>query len=266
MLEADGRSRVSQARPAGPGARPQSASTPDGAARLERILNASNDGYWEWELQSDTAWVSPRYSEIVGLPAPDGFLPVAALRAAIHPDDLASLVEKTSRVIASPIHGDSYQIEHRWLRPDGQEVWVDARATVTARAPDGRATQISGAITDITTRKHSEDVLRRFELISENTRDIILFLRRDDGRILGVNAAAVVAYGYTEDELLRMTIRDLRAPTTLPLVPEEMQRADVETILFETVHRRKDGSTFPAEVSSRGSTIGGVRTLISIIR
>ncbi|MCK7504449.1 MAG: PAS domain S-box protein [Desulfobacterales bacterium] len=39
-----------------------------------------------------------------------------------------------------------------------------------------------------------------------------------------------------------------------------------EGILFETVHRRKDGTAFPVEISSRGATIRGVRTLISIGR
>jgi two-component system cell cycle sensor histidine kinase/response regulator CckA len=112
----------------------------------------------------------------------------------------------------------------------------------------------------------SQDALRRFELISEYTRDIILFLRRDGGGILDVNAAAVGAYGYTREELLSMSVLDLRAHNTLPLVQSEMERADSETILFETTHRRKDGTTFPVEVSSRGATVGGVRTLISIVR
>jgi PAS domain S-box-containing protein len=45
-----------------------------------------------------------------------------------------------------------------------------------------------------------------------------------------------------------------------------MAEADVQGILFETVHRRKDGSTFAVEVSSRGASIADGRTLISVIR
>jgi PAS domain S-box-containing protein len=45
-----------------------------------------------------------------------------------------------------------------------------------------------------------------------------------------------------------------------------MAQANAGGILFETTHRRKDGSTFPVEVSSQGATIGGVRALISIVR
>jgi PAS domain S-box-containing protein len=119
---------------------------------------------------------------------------------------------------------------------------------------------------DITERKKAEEYLRRFELLSEHSRDIILFMGREDGRILEANAAAVRAYGYSREELLSLTIRDLRARDTLGLTAEQMAQADARGILFETNHRRKDGSIFPVEVSSQGAKIGGARTLISIIR
>ena len=45
-----------------------------------------------------------------------------------------------------------------------------------------------------------------------------------------------------------------------------MEEAESRGILFETFHRRKDGSIFPVEVSSRGETIEGARTLISVVR
>ncbi|MGD0661053.1 MAG: PAS domain S-box protein [Syntrophorhabdales bacterium] len=50
------------------------------------------------------------------------------------------------------------------------------------------------------------------------------------------------------------------------LTAAQMAQADSGGILFETIHRRKDGSTFPVEVSSQGATIDGTRMLISVIR
>lgn len=113
---------------------------------------------------------------------------------------------------------------------------------------------------------HTEDMLRRYELLARHTRDKVLFLRYNDGRILEANDAACTGYGYSRNELLEMTIFDLRAPGTETNVQEQMLQADEEGVLFETVHRRKDGTTFPVEVSSQGATIGGVRTLISVVR
>ena len=120
--------------------------------------------------------------------------------------------------------------------------------------------------TDITERKRAEETLRRYELLAGNSRDIILFMRCDDGRIMEANDAAVSAYGYDHEELMAMTVRDLRATDTLDVTAEQMTEADAHGILFETIHCRRDGSLFPVEVSSRGATIGGTRILISVIR
>jgi len=119
---------------------------------------------------------------------------------------------------------------------------------------------------DITQRKQAEDILLRYELLASYSRDIILFMRLADGRILEANAAATKAYGYSRAEMLNLTVFDLRAPHTKKLTPEQMAEADGKGALFQTVHRRRDGSTFPVEVSSRGATIGGSRTLVSVVR
>ena len=130
----------------------------------------------------------------------------------------------------------------------------------------GTVRQCRVAVIDITRRRQAEEVLRRYELLSHNSWDIVLFMSHDDGRILEANAAAVNTYGYSRDELLRLTINDLREAGTRGLIVGQMAQADAGGILFETVHRRKDGSTFPVEVSSQGALIGGTRTLVSVIR
>ena len=131
---------------------------------------------------------------------------------------------------------------------------------------DGTCDKVLGISTDITERKQVEEKLRRYELLAANTRDIVLFIRRDDGRIIEANTAATKAYGYSREEFLTLHIQDLRADKTKELTADQMAEADVKGILFETVHQRKDGSTFPVEVSSQGATIGDTRTLISVIR
>jgi PAS domain S-box-containing protein len=98
----------------------------------------------------------------------------------------------------------------------------------------------------------------------EHARDIILVIDADDGRIIDANSAAERAYGYGRDELLAMTIYDLRPDPAI--VTQQMRIADAQGILFDTLHKRRDGSTFPVEVSSRGETMSGRRCLFSIIR
>jgi two-component system, cell cycle sensor histidine kinase and response regulator CckA len=130
----------------------------------------------------------------------------------------------------------------------------------------GRTQHLLWEFRDITDRKQAEEARLRYELLASQGRDIVLFIRRDDGRILDGNAAAIAAYGYRREELLSLAITDLRASETRPLAKQQLAAADRTGLRFETVHRRKDGSTFPVEVNSDGATLGGVRLLMSVIR
>ncbi len=111
----------------------------------------------------------------------------------------------------------------------------------------------------------TEDASARYRLLFEQSRDIILFIRRD-GRIVDANPAAVAVYGYDRATLTTLSIADLRDPATVGDLAALMRRADEEGVLFETRHRRCDGSTFPVEVSSLGVDLGGERLLLSIVR
>ncbi|HJV33464.1 PocR ligand-binding domain-containing protein [Geomonas sp.] len=114
--------------------------------------------------------------------------------------------------------------------------------------------------------KTAEEIQRRYELLAQNSRDIILFVGRDDGRIIEANAAAVKSYGYSHEELLSLTIGDLRGAGGTQEITAQMEEADSGGLSFETVHLRKDGSSFPVEVSSQAATIGETRLLISVVR
>jgi PAS domain S-box-containing protein len=151
------------------------------------------------------------------------------------------------------------------VRKDGTHILVSFNGRI-GRDLQGNFRQTHCVFQDITERKRAEETLRRYELLAKHSREIILFMRRDDGHILEANAAAVAAYGYSREELLEKTVLDLRAPETHGLFVGQIADADHRGILFETVHRRKDGTTFPVEVSSRGATIGGIRTLVSMVR
>lgn len=168
------------------------------------------------------------------------------------------LQERINRVLAGQPVEES--VSYGVLTRDARKIWVELEIKLKDR------TSALVVARDVTERKRAEEALRRFEVIAENSRDIVLFMRRDDGRLLEVNAAAENAYGYSRKELLLLSIHDLRATETQALAIGQMAEADVHGILFETIHRRKDGSTFSVEVSSQGATVGGVRMLISVVR
>jgi len=108
--------------------------------------------------------------------------------------------------------------------------------------------------------------LRRLALLAENAHDILLMFD-DDGRIVEANAAAVAAYGWTREELLRLRVQDLRAKDASDVLDGKFLRTRAgERFVFESTHRRPDGTRFPVEVSTASVEIDGQRWVLSIVR
>ncbi|EHQ90136.1 PocR ligand-binding domain-containing protein [Desulfosporosinus youngiae] len=123
----------------------------------------------------------------------------------------------------------------------------------------------AGVGIDITEWKQLNERLHKYQVLAEKSKDPMLFVDKQ-GNILEVNNAAAETYGYTYAELLSMTIYDLRHCSESAEIAEQMELADKEGILFDTVHYLKDGTSINVEVSSQGTMLGGRRVLLSIVR
>ncbi|MBS3971261.1 MAG: PAS domain S-box protein [Clostridia bacterium] len=161
------------------------------------------------------------------------------------------------------ISGKEWRGEFLNRKKDGGLYWEQASISSIINS-QGEITHFVAVKEDITERKHSEELLKRYQLLSNHARDIILFIA-SDGKILEANKAAVQAYGYKYEELLKLKIQDLRCDDDA-FIKSQMQGASEKGILMETVHRRKDGTTFPVEVSSQGMVCGDDHILLSIVR
>jgi PAS domain S-box-containing protein len=168
-----------------------------------------------------------------------------------------------TRILMEPEKYRSCEFET--VRRDGRRAWI-AWTNRVLHDDNGEMAGILSVGNDLTYRRRAEEIARRYQLLFDNSRDIILFMRHPDGSILEANNAAALAYGYRREELLGMNIRVLRAQGSLENLDAQMERAFRDGILFETVHRRCDGSEFPVEESSRGATLATDNVIFSIIR
>jgi len=106
---------------------------------------------------------------------------------------------------------------------------------------------------------------QNFELLSRHANDIVLLFDAQ-GRLIEANERACAAYGYTQAEMKGLNVRDLRSSATLPQLNQDWLAVDHGRTRFETVHRRKDGTEFPVEVSSQIVMHGDQPYRQSIIR
>jgi len=114
----------------------------------------------------------------------------------------------------------------------------------------------------------ADEMATRLGWVTRQANDAILLIG-ERGKILDANDHAVQCYGYSRAELLTLTIFQLRSSDVTQQADAQAQFEEVwrgEARVFEAVHGRKDGSTFPVEVSSRRVEFRGQRYVQSIVR
>ncbi len=111
--------------------------------------------------------------------------------------------------------------------------------------------------TQIWERQRATEALRESEeryqlLFRENPLPMWVFDLKTQA-ILAVNEAATQTYGYTEEEMLGMTVRDLHCFEDLPLLQEQFSepKARIPANGLVSRHRKKDGAIITVEISSR---------------
>ncbi len=217
--------------------------------RLRGIIDGTNVGTWEWNVQSGQTVFNERWAGIVGYSL-DEIAPVsiATWERFAHPDDLAESTRRLEEHFVGS--ADFYEVEIRMRHRDGRWVWVQDRGQVVTWTADGKPLLMMGTHQDITDRKEAERVLRereeRFRSLLDRIESVPVQAFSRDGIVHYWNAASAELYGYAVDEVIGANVVDL-------LIPEEMRetvRGRIRT-MADTVDaipptedwiRRKDGS------------------------
>lgn len=233
---------------------------------LERFAEAealAHIGSWERGLvpAEQMTW-SDELCRIWGLPPGSPPPTFEAFLGSIHPEDREPF---RATVRGAVERGTPYEIEYRVVRPDGSLRHVLARGHPVLDAA-GRPVRLFGVAMDVTDRKRAEEELAFRARVLDLSRDSI-FVVDEQGRFLYVNEAAYLSRGYKKEEFLAMDLTTLDTPEYAPRVGERIaQIASAGTALFESAHRRKDGSVMDVEINSRVLDVTGRRVIVSSIR
>ncbi|NDV20728.1 diguanylate cyclase [Pseudodesulfovibrio sp. JC047] len=134
----------------------------------------------------------------------------------------------------------------RLIRTDGEIIWAEMNGRLT---PDGL---FNGVLQDITTQVEARKALKeRDELhraFFEDNKAVMLLHDPQDATIRFVNPAACQYYGYSNDELTSMTIRDLDRMSDTEIFEELARATSEQRNYFKHFHTLKDGSRHPVEV------------------
>jgi two-component system, sensor histidine kinase and response regulator len=226
--------------------------------RFQQLAENIHEIFWIRDAQNDRlTYVSPGVEVLWGITPPELYANPTLWFERIHPDDRQAVMESWRH----RKRGEFTTLESRLVRPDGSIRWIRSRAFPITKE-NGTITRIAGLTEDITERKRAEEVLRaaeaRFRALIDHATDAILLVDRAEGTILDVNCQACGSLGYTRDELLGKTVFDIDPTLTVAQREQYLARQGSEdTIVFDTRHRRKDGSTFPVEIRLRSMIVDG---------
>ena len=107
-------------------------------------------------------------------------------------------------------------------------------------------------VRDITDRKRAADALEMFRTLVDRVNDAIEVIDPETGRFLDINEKACTDLGYAREELLSLNFTDVDVQTDRAKFRQNKERLwDSGALMIESVHRRKDGTTFPVEVNMK---------------
>jgi PAS domain S-box-containing protein len=225
--------------------------------RLRLALEASAGGSWTWVPATNEVDWDERFRSLYGF-APHDPATADAWMPRVHEDDRAGALGLLDEILTSTTR-DSWEHTFRIVRPDGTVNWIQSRGRAD-RDTDGRVTRLTGLDLDITERRRIEDALqaRRDEehdrmlrtLLETATQGIVSADAR--GMLVFANRAIEVMFGWTADELMGQPIERL--------IPSVCREGTNPAGGRDLVGTRKDGSTFPIEVTvNHVPTPGGGR-------
>ena len=117
------------------------------AERLALAAEGANDGLWEWDLRSQEFYISGRWREMMGLPAPASIGRPEEWMGRVHADDIAPLKEALEAHLSGKT--DHFQHNHRIRHEDGSYRPFLCRG-VAVRGAGRRPARIAGSLTAAT--------------------------------------------------------------------------------------------------------------------
>ncbi len=182
--------------------------------------------------------------------------------------EAVQVADSLRRLLAGAL--DYFELEYSCPTPELERRFVMRAQCLTI---DGRRCAFV-LHEDVTQARRAEQLIRdseaRYRQLFAAAPDAVFVVGvRDDefGRILDANEVAMRQHGYSREELLRMSIGDLDVPADAERVRGRIEQLFRDGCVgFDVMHRRRDGSEFPVEVTARLAELGGRQVILSFNR
>lgn len=199
-------------------------------------------------LKSDGTilYESPAVQRILGY-APEELVGRNAFEF-LHPDDVETGKKLFAQLLQQPKTPFTHQV--RYAHKNGTWVWLEAVGANFLNDPNVESIVVN--FRDITERQQAEEALReseeRFRILVDEASDAF-YVHDLEGNIFDVNEQACKSLGYTRNELLSMSLREIIVDFDIDKARMQWERIDINKPATITGYlRAKSGKIFPVEV------------------
>ena len=233
--------------------------------RLLLAMDAGEQGFWDWDLEKDTIYFSPRYYTMLGYQHGELPMRVETCLELMHPEDRENLVPWMMECVQ---RGEPYEAEFRLRCKNGSYKWVSGKGKSYLRSADGKPRRAVGIHVDIQEKKQREEHLHHLSSIVEQTREPVVEIS-PDFRVVYMNRAAEELTGYSLEEVRG------KDPRIFGVDPEDRAfhdgvyaRIEEELTHVEFLNRRKNGDLYWVQVTVTPlwTTAGDLRGYVSFHR
>ncbi len=185
----------------------------------------------------------------------------------IHPEDAPRIFEGLSSLFEQGNHIHEYRFRHK----DGTYRWMYDE-TRLVRDAKGNSLEIVGCWIDITGQKQAEGSLResedKYRQLFENDSDAVMIFDAETHRFEDANRSALHLYGYSKKEFLSLKAEDISAEKnkTKIALQKIKDRVPGSKLLPSRLHKKKDGTIFPVEITNGIFNSNGRQKIIGAVR
>jgi PAS domain S-box-containing protein len=177
--------------------------------RFDLAMQGSNDGLWDWDIDTNNVYFSPRWKQMIGFAETEISNNFEELITRIHPDDFSFVLAQIEAYLGKKI--PSYEVQFRLQHKEGHFIWILSRGIAVWNQHD-IPYRFIGTHMDLTAQKQAEQALRDNEIYWRNLiKEALIGLLLVDihGKIIEANPAYANIVGYQLEELYQLTIWDI---------------------------------------------------------
>ncbi|HDN25712.1 MAG TPA: PAS domain-containing hybrid sensor histidine kinase/response regulator [Thioploca sp.] len=132
--------------------------------RFELAMRGANEGLWDWNLETNNVYYSPRWKQILGYTESELSSHADEFFKRLHPDEQRSTREKVTAYLEKKIA--TYEITFRMQHKEGHYVWILSRG-IAVFNEQGKPIRMVGTHKDLTDQKPTEKALHQAKEVAE---------------------------------------------------------------------------------------------------